>query len=147
MTQALIYLSPKKVLKILVSKSFCLRKFNFNLKLFWFVRILSPSKIVNMLQAIFFLWPLVCDIEHWNNWFSFVCFFFLVPSFIKMYKQCKSLVTILSTLFSFENYIICILSSHIILKKKTIVKDYLVNEALFSLFITSYIHPSLTCLH
>ena len=57
-----------------------------------------------------------------------------------------TLVTILSTLFSFENYLIRIISSHIIIIKK-IVKDYLVNEALFSLFITSYIHPSLTCLH
>ena len=73
--------SPKKVLEILVSKPFSLRKFNFNLKLFWFVRILSPSKIVNMLEEIFFLWPTVSDIEDWN-WFSFVCCFFLMPSFI-----------------------------------------------------------------
>ena len=72
---------PKKVLEILVSKPFCLRKFNVNLKLFRFKRILSPSKIVNMLEAIFFLWPPVSDIEDWN-WFSVVCCSFLVPSFI-----------------------------------------------------------------
>ena len=108
--------SPKKVLEILVSKPFCLRKFNFNLKLFWFVRILSPSKIVNMLQAIFFLWPPVSDIKDWKNWFSFVCFFFLCRLLYKKKnkKQYRTLVTTLSTLFSFGNYLICVLPFQVI---------------------------------
>ena len=104
---------PKKVLEMLVFKLFCLRKFNFNLKLYLFVGILSPSKIVNMLQAIFFLWPPVSDIKDWTNWFSFVCFSFSCAVFSKKIK------TIQDTFYNFinlvcKNYPICILSFQVI---------------------------------
>ena len=81
----------------------CIRKFNFNLRLFWNVR-RFPSTIVNIRFVNQFLTQ---KIE--NNWFSFVYCFFLLPSFITNNNNTSYLLA-----SKFENYIICISSSFLL---------------------------------
>ena len=99
----------------------CIRKFNFNLRLFLKRKEISKYDCKTFCKQYFLYEHQFLTQKIENIWFSFVYCFFLLPSSITNKNNTSYLLA-----SKFENYIICILSSHAILSSFLLCVIYII---------------------